>query len=385
MVFIVFSLVVLGATALPLIMVLRNLPLFQFAYESKPTVVGEGHSPSVAVLVPARNEADKIERSLAHLLKNQRSHLKFVVLDDHSEDSTPEIVERLAKSDPRLRLESSEALPAGWNGKQHACWQLANRVEDEVLIFLDADVEVEPDFVERCVSELGRRESSLVSGFPEQRLGSFGEQLLIPMMHYVLLGYLPIDQMRASAKPEFGAGCGQLFIARREDYLECGGHREIAASRHDGLKLPRVFRSAGLKTDLFDASDIAAVRMYVGFSEVVNGLLKNATEGIARWPLIGIFSFLLLFGSVIPPLTLAHALFYGWPWSDRARLIATLVVAASMLLSLMTPFLLARRFQRSVWTTALHPLSVAAFVALQWVAFAREKVGKAPVSWKGRS
>jgi hypothetical protein len=118
---------------------------------------------------------------------------------------------------------------------------------------------------------------------------------------------------------------------------------------------------------------------------VINGLLKNATEGIARWPLIGIFSFLLLFGSVVPVLTFAHALFYGWPWMDSARLIATLLIAASTLMSFSAPFLLARRFGRSLVTVAIHPLSVGLFVALQWLAFAREKMGKAPVSWKGRS
>ena len=125
------------------------------------------------------------------------------------------------------------------------------------------------------------------------------------MMHYVLLGYLPIERMRSTVDPGFAAGCGQLFLAKKQEYLQSDGHRAIASSRHDGIKLPRNFRNHGFKTDLFDASDIAKCRMYQSLSQVHRGLLKNATEGIANPKLILPFSILLLGGATIPPLLLA--------------------------------------------------------------------------------
>ena len=90
---------------------------------------------------------------------------------------------------------------------------------------------------------------------------------MIPMIHFLLLGYLPIWAMKLFIAPGFGAGCGQLFIASADAYAMAGGHREISTSLHDGVKLPRAFRRAGFFTDLFDATELATCRMYRGGSK----------------------------------------------------------------------------------------------------------------------
>ncbi len=115
----------------------------------------------------------------------------------------------------------------------------------------------------------------------------FLERLVIPLIHFVLLGFLPLARMRASRSPAYAAGCGQLFLARREAYEKMGGHAVIRTSLHDGLTLPAAFRRAGLATDLFDATDVASCRMYHGAGELWRGLAKNATEGIAHPARIG--------------------------------------------------------------------------------------------------
>ena len=80
--------------------------------------------------------------------------------------------------------------------------------------------------------------AGLVSGFPRQTTGTLLERLLIPLIHFVLLGYLPVPLMRRSTDESFAAGCGQLFVARRDAYTAAGGHAAIRGSRHDGLGLP---------------------------------------------------------------------------------------------------------------------------------------------------
>ena len=94
-----------------------------------------------------------------------------------------------------------------------------------------------------------------MSGLPRQETGSWLERLVIPLAHFLLLGYLPMFAMRWFRHPAFGAGCGQLFLARKSAYQAAGGHDAIRSSRHDGLMLPRAFRRAGLRTDLCDATD----------------------------------------------------------------------------------------------------------------------------------
>jgi cellulose synthase/poly-beta-1,6-N-acetylglucosamine synthase-like glycosyltransferase len=101
-----------------------------------------GVKAAVSVLIPARNEADKIAAAVNAVLANGTSgggiDLEVVVLDDHSTDGTTDIVRAIA--DPRVRVEQAPPLPPGWSGKQHACWHLAHLARHPLLVFVDADV-----------------------------------------------------------------------------------------------------------------------------------------------------------------------------------------------------------------------------------------------------
>ena len=300
------------------------------------------------------------------------------MLDDHSTDETAAIVEAISREDGRVHLLRSKELPTGWNGKQHACWQLANVAKFQHLLFLDADVRLAPDAITRCMAEQLLRKAPLVSGFPMQETGTLSERLLIPLMHYVLLGYLPIDRMRNTLGVGLAAGCGQLFLAEKSAYMKSGGHEAIRGSRHDGIQLPRAFRKAGFSTDIFDASDIARCRMYTSTSQVCNGLLKNATEGIANPKLIIVFSVLLIVGSVLPLASFVVGYLAGWTNTSLGLLLLAGV------LSFVPRFLACRLFQQSLIGAFLHPLGVAWFISLQWLALLRQQLGLT-TRWRGRT
>jgi hypothetical protein len=274
-----------------------------------------------------------------------------------------------------VQLLRAPLLPAGWCGKQHACHELARRARYPWLLFVDADVRLEPDAVARLLLAARRRDADLVSGLPRQETGTWLERLLIPLIHFVLLGFLPFAGMRLSRHPAFGAGCGQVFLARRDAYRRVGGHASIRASRHDGIALPRAFRAAGARTDLFDLTDALSCRMYRSAREVWRGLAKNATEGMAGAQAIVPWSVLLLGGQVLPSVLLAASLLAG----DAPSAAVSVAAAAGFA----TRAVLALRFRQSWLGVALHPLSVALLVAIQWYALACDRLGR-PVSWKGR-
>jgi hypothetical protein len=372
------SLVVLLLAALPVAMFLANLPRFRPA-TSEPAWLEQAAGEDIAVLIPARNEATGIGLALDHLLAGSLTSVRVYVLDDQSEDDTAAVVRQRMAGTSRLRLVEGVEMPAGWNGKQHACWQLANAARaHDWLLFLDADVRVTPDAVQRIVAEALRTRARLLSGFPHQETGSFAEKLLIPLMHFLLLGYLPIQRMRGSTDPSLAAGCGQMMLAHRETYFTVGGHRAIQASRHDGLLLPRAFRRAGQPTDIFDASDIATCRMYHDRRQVVQGLLKNATEGIAQPPLIWIFTVLLLGAAVLPSLGWLMA----WQAGQTRSTLAVLTLAVSF--SFLPRMLAAIRFRQSWLGVALHPWAVLWFLGLQWRARWQQARGYV-IPWRGRS
>ena len=335
-----------------------------------------GDRPAISVLIPARNEAASIRASVEAALSSRGVILEVIVLDDHSEDDTAAIVRQLAAADPRLRLETAPSLPQGWCGKQHACATLAQHAAHPLLVFVDADVRLAPDGLTRMAAFLRASRVALISGVPYQETVTLGEKLLIPLIHFVLLGFLPIQRMRRSAHPAYASGCGQLFMARRDAYVKSGGHAAIRASLHDGVTLPRAFRQQGLMTDLFDATDIAICRMYRSWSEVWRGLAKNATEGLAAPGMI-IPATVILFGGQVLPVICLLGLSLATP---AALAWAVLAVAASYY----PRWRARRRFRQTRLGAWLHPLGVAILLAIQWYACIRALLGR-PQQWKGRA
>ena len=362
---------------LPAAMTITNIVQFRPPRKPEPGAP----RPRVSLLIPARNEANSIEAAVTSALASEGVELEVVVLDDGSTDDTAAIVRRLAEADPRVRLHAAPPLPGGWCGKQHACWTLSKLATHDVLVWIDADVRLAPDALTLAAAYLDESDAPLVSGFPQQETLTPMEQLVVPLMHAVLLGYLPVYEMRRSLHPAFGAGCGQFFVARRAAYFKAGGHAAIRRSLHDGVTLPRAFRAAGFKTDLFDATDLATCRMYRTAGEVWRGFAKNATEGMATEGGIGVWTLLLLGGHVLPYVLLAAAALGA---VEDAHSLTTRWIVSAAGLSFCTSLLVMWRF-RQTWTSGLlRPIGVAVLVAIQWYALGRKLLGR-PSGWKGRA
>jgi hypothetical protein len=206
------------------------------------------------------------------------------------------------------------------------------------------------------------------------------EKLLIPLIHFVMLGFMPIPSMRRTKMPSLSAGCGQLFVARRDPYFRAGGHAAVRSTRHDGIKLPRLFRAAGLRIDLFDATDLAECRMYRSPREVWDGLAKNADEALAAPRLIVPMTIILLVGQVVPFLLVVPAVLgIPRPWTALQGALLAAALGAAWL----PRFVAARRFRLPIAGAILHPLGISLLVAVQWYAFLRNLLGR-PTAWKGR-
>ncbi len=355
-------------------------------------------SPSISVLIPARNEAANIAAALHAVLASTHTSLEVFVLDDASTDATAKIVNNIAALDHRVKLLRSATLPQGWNGKQHACWQLAMNSTAPLMLFLDADVRLEPEAIARMAAFQRTSGASLVSGFPRLITIGFLEWLLLPLIHFVLLGFLPVARMRKTTDPAMAAGCGQFMLVEREAYFTSGGHEAIRSTMHDGLLLPRAFRRAGFRTDLADITQLASVRMYDTASKVWQGLAKNATEGIAAPARIVPITVVLLLGQVFLP-ALLIVLVVLWPliavWlgsrgidvelSRSVQGAAWLTILFIALVSSYVPRLIAtRRFKQPLKSALLHPLGITLLLCIQWYALIRQLLGR-PVGWRQRA
>jgi len=363
-----------AASAFVSAMSLVNLLFFRKAK----VVARSANETQVSVLIPARNEADRIGPLLDSVLSSYGVVCDVCVLDDESHDGTDTIVRSYSQNHPNVRLLRGGAIPSGWSGKQWACFQLAQQAQHDEMVFLDADVALSSDALLRAVTLRRQCSADLLSGFPHQRVVTMGEQLLIPLIQLILLCFLPFGLMRWTRMTGAAAGCGQFFLTTRQAYRVSGGHGAIRQSLHDGIMLPRSYRLAGLKTDLFDASDVASCRMYTSFEDTWAGLLKNATEGFARMPLLPVMTILMLLAFVFPVLS-AMALSIGMISTGFVA-----PVAGSCLLSYLPRLLCCLKYDRAWLACLLNPVSIVLFLIIQWSALTRKSRGKG-VQWRQRS
>lgn len=356
---------------LPLMLAVLNLRSFARPQARPPP------DTRVSILIPARNEAKTIGRTVRCALASVAVEVEVLVLDDDSDDDTADIVSSLVGRDGRLRLLRAPPLPRGWAGKQRACHLLSQEARFDTLMFIDADLLLEPEAAAMAAGFLLADDRlGMVSGFPREVTMSWAEKLVIPWIHVLLLGYLPIDRMRRSTTPAYAAACGQWVIARRPAYREVHGHAASPASLHDGLSLPRAFRAAGWRTDIFDGSTLASCRMYEDLRSVWLGFGKSAGEGMATSVALPIWTLLIVGGHVLPPALLLAGLASGQP---QLALAGGLGVAFNLALRLM----LSARFNQSLASTFLYPFGACLVLAIQWHALLRHLLGR-PNRWRGR-
>lgn len=373
----VFALMTCAGT---LLIALRNLRTYG-PPPLMPEAAGEdGSLPSVAVCIPARDEEANIGACVEAALAQRGVRVEVLVYDDESTDRTPEILRELCERDERVRVVETVKLPEGWSGKQHACHRCGEAATADWVLFTDADVRLEPDACARAVAHAEREPGSrfeLVSTFPRQITRTLGELAIVPMMFFLLFSYLPMARMRRTTEPGTCAGCGQFLLARRETYRELGGHESFRASFHDGIRMPRMFRAAGHRTDLFDGTDLVSVRMYRGFVESWHGFAKNAFEGLGSLGLLVFLTVVHMVSHVAPYVVIGLQLA-----GVIDEPVAATIGALAILLAGVQRLILAARFGHSPLLAVIHPVTIVLMTIIQWHSFVISRQRKR--AWRGR-
>ncbi len=330
----------------------------------------------VEVLIPARDEAATVETTVRSVLAQEGvPRLRVTVLDDGSTDGTSALLDVLASTDARLAVVHSadEAPPDGWLGKPWACARLADSAEGSVLVFVDADVTLEPHAVRAVVATMRSAGLAMVAPYPHQLAGTWLERLVQPLVTWSWVATVPLRWAETSTRPSLSAANGQLLAMDADAYRSIGGHGSVRADVIEDVALMRAAKVAGLRTATVDGSGLASCRMYDGTAAVVDGYAKslwsafNGPLGTAAVTagLTGVF--------VLPALAAVAA-----P-DRRTRLIGAVGYGAGTV----SRALVARRTgERLVPDTFAHPASIAAFVALNAISWARHSRGAN--TWKGR-
>jgi chlorobactene glucosyltransferase len=363
---------VLAAVALPVN--LGAFPRLSRAARGLPP----GFLPRVSVVIPARDEAPEIERTVRSHLAHDYPDLQVVVVDDRSTDGTAKILETLSREDSRLTVVAGREPPEGWLGKPHALLEGARAADGELLLFADADVRYDPRTLREAVTLMEERALDLLAFFPRLETRGFWESVLMPYLGVaVFLGLGFLARVRR-CPIAMGAGAGNLV--RRRVYDSIGGHAALSDSVVDDVRLAVTVKRAGFRVAAFRATDRVAVRMYQGLRGVWNGFTKNVAWVYSGFggALLFVLTILLLAVSIAPAAVLALAA-VGVAIPSGDLVLAAVIFASSVLLR----SVLAAALGDPLWPAVTHPIMTAAWAGLLGRSLFHRFIRRR-LTWRGR-
>jgi hopene-associated glycosyltransferase HpnB len=316
---------------------------------------------AVAVLIPARNEADVIGRTVASL-GVQGEGLTAIVVDDQSEDGTAAVATAAAAAAPAaidLRVVRGQPLPAGWAGKLWALEQGLALVDRPFVLLLDADIELAPRLIPTLLRAAEHRGASLVSIMAELSCRSLWEKLLTPAFIFFFKLLYPFawsnDPRRRTA-----AAAGGCMLVRTAVLRETGGFAAIRGALIDDCTLAAALKRARPPIWLGMSRSVRSVRAYTTLGDFWAMVSRSAfTQLRYSTALLLVTTALMLVVLLAPVVGVAVAPFHGGT--------ALALLAGAAWLAMGFAYLPMVRFYRLGigWALTL-PLAAALFLAMTW-------------------
>ena len=331
----------------------------------------------VSVLLPARDEAGRITPTLRSLLAQQGlPDLEILVLDDGSTDGTGDVVRQIVGTDPRVKVIDGpdDPPPPGWLGKSWACHRLSQEATGDVLVFVDADVDLTPRAIASTIHQMREAGLDLLSPYPRQVAVTPAERITQPLVVWSWVTALPIRITERSHYPSMAAAIGQFLVVDARAYRISGGHTAVADMIIEDVGVLRALKRHGFKGAPADGSAVASCRMYDSAEDIYAGYTKSVWSvfqpAIAAYALAGV----MVGAYVAPPI------FALVGPGKRTRMWGLTGYGAGVL----GRYVVARRTGERVWPDVLaQPVSMAAFAGLIVESIRRHRAGT--LTWRGRA
>ncbi|MGC0415510.1 glycosyltransferase [Embleya sp. AB8] len=343
---------------------------------------------SVAVIVPARDEAEVLGDSLPTLLAQDfPGRAEVFLVDDGSTDGTGELAARLdtgqgAAGRVPLTVTTPGEPPAGWTGK---VWALRHGVEavGEVdwILFTDADIAHAPDSLARLVGEAERDRLDLLSVMARLRTHTRWEKLIVPAFVYFFGKLFPFRRVNRPTS-RVAAAAGGCVLVRRTALERAGGVAVIRDAVIDDVSLGTAIKRAGgrIRLVLADGPErhVDSVRPYPALADLWNMVARSAFAQLRH-------SWLLLAGTVLG-LALVYlaapvALVVGIVGADPALALLGLAVWALMSATYVP---MVRYYARPAVEAVLLPLAATLYLGMTVHSAVRHARGRG-AAWKGRT
>jgi hypothetical protein len=236
--------------------------------------------PKISIVVAARNEAAGIEAALESLLALEYPELEWIVVDDRSDDGTSEVLSSLAARHRPLTIVRVDRLPAGWLGKNHALARGVERASGEWILFTDADVVYkDPTLLVRLVAQALADGTDHVTCVPRLRSGSaLCEAFIAFYCMTFMLYFRPWAVRDPKSRGYVGVGAFNLF--KKAALEAAGGMAAIRLRPDDDVKLGKILKRSGHRTELVTATDELECEWHPSLGSCLRGLEKSIFPGM---------------------------------------------------------------------------------------------------------
>ncbi|WNI33659.1 glycosyltransferase [Streptomyces sp. ITFR-6] len=342
-----------------------------------------GDWPSVAIVVPARDEAGMLPMSLPSLMaQDYPGPAEIFLVDDCSKDGTGDLARALAVRHgglPVTVVSPGEPAP-GWTGKLWAVrhgMALARTRDPEYLLLTDADIAHEPDSLRELVAAAGSGGFDLVSQMARLRVQSTWERLVVPAFVYFFSQLYPFRWVnRAGART--AAAAGGCVLLRTEAAVRAGVPESIRQAVIDDVSLARAVRDSGGRIWLGLADRVDSVRPYPCLADLWRMISRSAYAQLRHSPL-------LLLGTVLglalvylaPPVTLVAGLLAPNSLAAWTGGVAWVVMAGTYM-----PML--GYYRQSLWLAPLLPFTALLYLLMTVDSAVQHYRGRG-AAWKGRT
>ena len=333
---------------------------------------------TLTIVVPCRDEAERLPDCLAALEEQTYADTSILVVDDGSADGTAEVAAGLLGGIGQVVVAPGK--PDGWTGKNWACQVGANASTTELLLFVDADTILVPVATRILVEQFRARRLDLMSGLTRSAMPTRGERIAMPGFAMLLFGFVPIwlSSLTRGRLPSAAFASGPLLLVDRAAYQETGGHGAVPGGLRGDIDLARTFARAGRRVGTVHASDLASTRQYPDAESVFaawrrtiiaysNGSLAVALATM----LLETLAFLVPF--LLPPLAFLTG--------AGARIVVASGIPLLLLIAMRIALMLTQR--QPVRTILWHPVTVGFTLVAQLAGVVDHVIGRAP-RWRGR-
>lgn len=319
----------------------------------------------VSILIPARNEEKNITECVNRCLNQNYPNKEIVVLDDNSTDNTYSL---LTSFGDKIKILKGKELPGGWLGKNWACQQLSEVARGEYLLFIDADVRLETNAVTSAINEMGKSDVVMLSVFPTQIIKTISEWLVVPLMNWLLLSFLPLAFVYKSKHKSFVAANGQFILWNKKSYSEIGGHYSVKDKPVEDMEFARICKSRGFKIKTLLGDDLIECRMYSNLKDAINGFSKNFFPGFNINPVTFLTFTTIISFALLYPIFMINNISYSLP-------LISMIVLSRIFISIISK-------QNLLINVLLHPVQMIFVFFIGIISVYKTYTGK--LLWKER-